>query len=503
MSGRRRTQASPVAVSALRHLQSRLADVLRANTAASTVEHVVVALPSHSMPQRLLTHHASHLAALEHRALLDGLQVAGVRGARVVVVASADPSPAVLDYYAHLARPDAPDEARRRLTCLVVPDDGARGVAAKLLDRPDLLTRLRDHLGDAPAFIEPWNVTADEEAVALALDVPVNGGPHELWPLGFKSAARRLFREAGLAVPLGVEDVRDVPDVVAAVTAMRHDRPDLDRVVVKLDNSGAGEGNWVLRTRDATGRPLTAHELGAVVRDEVPAWYLADLVDGGIVEELVTGRDVRSPSAQAQIRPGGDVRVLATHEQVLGGRDGQVFTGSRFPADPSYAAELGRHVAAVAGLLAQRGALGWVAIDVMARRRDDGWELLGIDLNLRKGGTTHSYAALQHLVPGSYDPDGSRWTAAGDGSPRAYRSGDAVGDPGWPGMPPQEAIAAVAAAGLAFDHASRTGVVLHMFPSLERDGTIGVTAIGRSSAEADRLFAAVPQALDAAARVRC
>lgn len=160
-----------------------------------------VALPSHSMPQRLLTHHASHLAALEHRALLDGLQVTRIPGARVVVVTSAAPSPVVLDYYARLARPDAPDEAWRRLSCLVVPDDGARGVAAKLLDRPDLLDRLRHDIGGAPALIEPWNVTSDEVAVALALDVPVNGGPHELWPLGFKSAARRLFREAGSRYP--------------------------------------------------------------------------------------------------------------------------------------------------------------------------------------------------------------------------------------------------------------------------------------------------------------
>ncbi len=35
-----------------------------------------------------------------------------------------------------------------------------------------------------------------------------------------------------------------------------------------------------------------------------------------------------------------------------------------------------------------------------------------------------------------------------------------------------------------------------MFPSLDRDGTIGVIAIGRSAAEAQALYDAVPAALE-------
>ena len=34
--------------------------------------------------------------------------------------------------------------------------------------------------------------------------------------------------------------------------------------------------------------------------------------------------------------------MLATHEQVIGGDNGQVYTGCRFPADPAYAAALAR-----------------------------------------------------------------------------------------------------------------------------------------------------------------
>ena len=477
-------------------VQAHLGAALRANAPGSREPHVVVSLPSHSMPQRLLAQHAAHLPALEHRGLIDGLQVGRTPGARIVVVTSVAPSEAVLDYYAHLAQPDSPSDARRRVTCLVVPDGSARGIAAKLLDRPDLVEQLRRQVAGGLSVIEPWNVTDAEVAVALAIGAPVNGGPHELWPLGFKSASRRLFREAGVPVPLGVEDVHDSAEVAAAVDGMRRTCPLLDQVVVKLDNSGAAQGNWVLSTRDDAGQPLTTVGLTSRIDAVVPAWFLSDLAGGGVVEELVVAPEVTSPSAQAQIGPEGEVVILATHEQVLGGESGQAFTGSEFPADPSYAGALAEHARAVGTLLAGRGALGWLAVDFVARRTGDGWALAAVDLNLRKGGTTHSYGALQHLVPGSYDPTGSQWVAAADGGPRHYRSSDSVGGPRWLGMEPTRAISSLAVAGLAFDHARGTGVVLHMFPSLDHDGTIGVIAIGRSATEAQLLYDAVPGALD-------
>lgn len=484
---------------AFHRLQSGLAAALEATGRGSTVPHVVVSLPSHSMPARLLHHNAAHLPALEDRALIDGLRAAHTPGARVVVVTSSAPPAAVLDYYARLARPHDPDGVRDHLECLVVPDDSARGIAAKLLDRPDLLDRLRALVGGRPAVVEPWNVTADEAAVALALGVPVNGGPPELWGLGFKSASRRVFREAGVPLPPGVEDVRSPADVAAAVTSLRLDRPGLDPVVVKLDNSGAGDGNWLMSTRAEDGRELSADELTDRLAADAPSWFLADLAAGGVVEEWVSGEEpTTSPSAQVQIRPDGEVVVRATHEQVLGGEDGQVFTGSRFPAAPEHSVDVARHARAVGRLLAARGVLGWLSVDFVAGHDDAGPSLTAVDLNLRKGGTTHSYTALQHLVPGTYDERRGRWVAARDGGSRHYRSGDAVAAP--PGAEAADVVAAVETAGLGVDHERGTGVILHMFASLAVHGTVGATAIGRTAAEAERLFDAVPAALATAVR---
>lgn len=476
------------------HLQAGLRAVLEANAPGSTVDHVVVALPSFSMGETLLAHYATRLPSLEHRYLLGALQVGRTPGAHVVLVTSGPPSGDVLDYYSRLASPDDPDDARRRISCLVVPDASPRGVAAKLLDRPDLLGELRERIGGRPALVEPWNVTEDEVAVALALGAPLNGTHPALWPLGFKSAGRRLFTEAGVPVPSGVEDVHDREQAAAAVALIRRIRPHLDRVVLKQDNSGAGDGNWVVSTRDEDGRRVPRSRLGTDAFGVVPDWFAADLAAGGVVEELLRGRRVSSPSAQVDIRPGGEVRVLATHEQVLGGPNGQVFTGCRFPAEDAYAPELARHAAAVGVRLAGAGAVGRVAVDFVAVRRRGTWSVHGLELNLRKGGTTHPFTALRHLVPGVYDP-GRGWVTHADGLPRCYRSSDTVEDPAWVGLPPGRVIEAVAGAGLAFDHGTGTGVVLHMLSALERDGRFGVTAIARTPAEADEMYAAVPSAL--------
>ena len=57
---------------------------------------------------------------------------------------------------------------------------------------------------------------------------------------------------------------------------------------------------------------------------------------GAIVEAFVEGEIKRSPSVQGRITPTGEVEILSTHDQILGGPDGQIYLGCRFPADERY-----------------------------------------------------------------------------------------------------------------------------------------------------------------------
>lgn len=476
-------------------LQARLGAAWAASQPGSTVPHAVVALPSFGVGGVTLRHYGARLTALEHRFLHSAFMLRSSPGCRFVLVTAQHPGPAVLDYYASVAAPHDPQSFLSRLEVLEVPEATPRSITLKLLERPDLVARLRDLVGDRSAMIEPWNVMEPEVALATRIGVPINGSAPELWPLGFKSAGRRLFKQVGVPVPAGQEGVRTRAEALAALTGLQRARPGATAALVKLDNSSSGDGNVMVALRDRAGAAIARTGLREALA-RLPRWYVEDLADGGVVEEFVTGEEHASPSVQADITPDGEVLVRSTHEQVLGGDSGQTYLGCVFPANRAYAAELGEHALAVGRELAKQGAVGRFALDFMAVR-DGTWHLHALEVNLRRGGTSHPAAALDHLVPGRYEP-GAGWVRP-DGSTRCYTSTDNLVDPGWVGLAPTAVVAAVAAEGLGFDHARATGVVLHSLSGLAIDGRIGFTAFGENPEEADRLAAAVAGAVDRAA----
>ena len=348
-------------------LQEALPAALAANVPGSGCDHVVVAMASFSLSESLLAHYGERIPAMEHRYLNASLMLNRI-DTDIVFVCSIDPGPEVLTYYRSIVAPDVAARMSAKVHIVAVDDPSPRPLAEKLLDRPDLLAEVRRLVGGRTAVIEPWNVTEPEVAVALELGLPINGSAPDLRAEAFKSAGRRLFHRAGVPVPLGREDVHRVDDVAAAAEWIRASRPGVGAVVIKHDDSGAGDGNFVLALRDESGADRDPHEVLADVA-ALPGWFLDDLAaGGGVVEEMVVGDQLRSPSVQVDLVPGGDVRVLATHDQVLGGHNGQVYLGCRFPADRAYAADLARHGDAVGRELLARGCVGRIGVDFMAAR---------------------------------------------------------------------------------------------------------------------------------------
>ena len=76
---------------------------------------------------------------------------------------------------------------------------------------------------------------------------------------------------------------------------------------------------------------------------------------GGIVEERVGGDELRSPSVQLRVTPLGEVELLSTHDQLLGGPSGQSYLGCRFPADFGYARAITREAAKIGAAARARG----------------------------------------------------------------------------------------------------------------------------------------------------
>lgn len=468
-------------------LQQRLRSAWEADRPGSPARRVVVALPSYSLDRSVLDHYGERVAPLENRYLYVALRTADL-ATRVVYLSSCPVDSAVLDAYLSLA--SAKDHAAiRERTLLISPDDVSVGpLAAKVLRRPDLIAEIRRFIGDDVALIEPWNVTEAERDLALALDAPVNGTEPRFWRLATKSGSRRLFRANRVPHPAGVEDVTTLDEVVTAVRQLRSAGAAAAGVVVKLDDSVAGDGNIVITAELLDG------DVAKAVSRCMPAWYRQALRAGGIVEELVAGERFTSPSGQGQILPNGEVEVLATHDQRLGGDSGQVFEGCSFPAGDEYASTIAENVAIVGRALQEHGAVGRFAVDFAAVSGAGASRIAALEINLRKGGTTHPFGITRLLTRGGYDPTTNRFVLP-DGSSRCYGSTDNLVDANRIGRSPVEVTERIRRAGLGYDSASATGIVPHLLDCLRVDGRMGYTAIGRDRAHVSELEAQLLAAL--------
>jgi hypothetical protein len=202
-----------------------------------------------------------------------------------------------------------------------------------------------------------------------------------------------------------------------------------------------------------------------------------------------------SPSVQMRALPDGTVELLSTHDQLLGGASGQKYLGCVFPANPEYAAAIAEPAMVVGRHLAKLGVLGRFAVDFVVVQDDfaaqqhdrSGWTPYAIELNLRKGGTTHPFLTLQFLTDGSYD--GARGVfVTPSGSPKYLVATDHFEDDRLKALTVTELFDVVVRHGLHFDQARRTGVVFHMISCLTECGRVGLTAVGDNPEEAWQIY---------------
>jgi hypothetical protein len=417
---------------------------------------------------------------------------------RMTYVTSSPVAPAIIEYYLSLLPRRMRADARRRLRLVAVGDRSGRPLSQKLLDRPEVLERIRRTIrASAACHLVPYNTTPLELEVARALDIPLYGADPRHAHFGTKSGSRTLFAQAGVPHPAGVEDITSLATAVAGIVRLRKARPAVAELVMKLNEGVSGEGNAIIDVRGlpASGAPEEARLIeqrvvGLTLEAEgvsVDA-YLGKLASrGGIIEERITGRDLASPSVQMQITPTGEVELLSTHDQILGGRRGQSYLGCRFPAEPSYAPTISAAAQQVARPLAEAGVIGRFAIDfVVARDERGGWAAHAIEINLRKGGTTHPFHALKHLTGGTYDIERATFTIP-TGQPRHYVATDHLEAPLLRSLGRDGVLALARRGDLRFDRLQRTGVVFHMLSSLDELGRVGFTAISDSPQGAQSL----------------
>lgn len=426
--------------------------------------------------------------------------------ARLIYVTSQTILPSIIDYYLSLLPGVIPSHARQRLYLISPLDGSVRPLSDKLLDRPRLIERIRSLIMDPDrAHLVPFNTTNREKELALLLGIPMYGADPKFFPLGTKSGCRKIFMEENVPHPLGIENLGSKEDLIEAIAQMRARKPSIRQVLAKLNEGVSGEGNAVI---ELSGLPAPGDSKEKIMLEErlramqfelariTYNSYMKKLQERkGVAEERIIGEEIRSPSVQLRVTPLGVVELLSTHDQLLGGPSGQSYLGCMFPADPGYATLITQEAAKVGRRLAKEGVIGRFALDFVVVRSNGKWEPYAIEINLRKGGTTHPFLTLQFLTDGTYDPDTAIFTAP-NGRQKFFVASDHVESPAYRTLTPDDLFDIVVRHDLHFGQTRQTGVVFHMMSALGELGRTGLTAVGNSHQDAKAMYERAVAVLD-------
>ncbi|MBL0144455.1 MAG: carboxylate-amine ligase [Chitinophagaceae bacterium] len=403
----------------------------------------------------------------------------------------------IIDYYLHLLPGITGHHARKRLHFLSCYDTSTISLTEKILARPRLLKRIKDAIPTGyAAHLACFNVTNYERKLAVTLGLPVYGCNPNLLYWGTKSGSREIFKECDILLPDGFENLKDEPDIIKALTALYFADTTIQKAVVKMNDGFSGEGNAVFsyphiyaeKNIEEQIKVQLHKKLKIVANDLSYAQFIKKFTRmGGIVEAFVHGDEIASPSVQCRINPLGKVDVISTHDQWLGGPDAQVFLGGSFPAHTDYAVEAANLGKKVAIALQQRGVLGRFSVDFLSVKKDGIWQHYAIEINLRKGGTTHPYLMLQFLTNGNYNIDTGKYFLP-NGDQRHYLFTDNLQHNCFKGLSPADLIDIAICNNLHYDGTKEEGVMFHMIGALSQYGKLGVICIGSSHEKASLYY---------------
>ena len=475
-------------------LQLKLVPLWKSISSMNQEQQTIIVVPSMTMDNGL----GSLEKAYEERFLFLLLLLRQPQ-ARLLYITSTPIDRSIVEYYLGLLPGVISTHARRRLFLLSPGDGSNRPLTEKILERPRFIQKIREHIIDPNrAHIVAFITTILERDLALRLGIPMYGSDPKFFQFGSKSGGRRLFAEEGVPHPLGFENLTTIEQVVSSIRKIRAQRKDIRKVILKLNEGVSGEGNTTIDLQDlpASGSNEEIEAISGRVKrmqtEKADLGFKAFMDRlahrGGAVEEMVIAEEVRSPSVQMRVTPLRQLEILSTHDQLLGGRGGQSYLGAKFPADTAYATVITREAAKIGRRLANEGVIGRFALDfLVVRSKGKDWEPYAIEINLRKGGTTHPFLTLQFLTDGSYDPDTGTFVSA-NGEQKFLVASDHVKSKTYKSLTVDDLFDLAIRRKLHFDQTRQTGVVFHMMSALPEHGRTGLTAIANSHSDAYALY---------------
>ncbi len=129
--------------------------------------------------------------------------------------------------------------------------------------------------------------------------------------------------------------------------------------------------------------------------------------------------------------------------------------------------------------LASKGICGMFSADFMVVMNESNAEIFLIEINLRKGGTTHPYQTALRITKSSFDHFSGYLIDESKNRIR-YISNDNVVNSKLRNIKVESFLEAAAKANLLFDSGTNSGVIFHMLQAMPDFGKLGYTIIARS-----------------------
>ncbi|MFH1537150.1 MAG: peptide ligase PGM1-related protein, partial [Patescibacteria group bacterium] len=414
---------------------------------------------------------------------------------KLIFVSSVEINPDIIDYYLDIYSEDKQQrqDMKKRLIMKVAGDSGSYlSLTQKILKKKKIIAEIKKQIPNKKqAVLRCFNSTEDEEKLAVQLGIPLYAPMAKFVPYGSKSGCRKVFIDSGVEVPPGHEDIKNFDELLKAICQMKKKDKKLEKVVLKFNYSFSGGGNAILNVKKLPSKKEDAYNymlryLRPVEEDLSNKKYLEKYFQhGGIVEEWMMQENTGSPSVQLAIKPNKEVEITSTHEQLLA-EDRQTFLGCRYPARKKSLIAIKESSLKIGRHLAKKGIIGRFAIDFIVQKKKDKYtDPRAIEINLRKGGTTHPYFMTKLVTGAIPDQDGLLRI---DGRKVFYYAFDTIKHQEYKNLTPKTLIEVVRDYGLEYDPETQTGVILHLLGALQPLGKFGAVCIARSPKAAEQIY---------------
>lgn len=431
---------------------------------------------------------------------------------RIIYVTSSGFNTKLFDYYLKLISGDPTKikEMKTRLTHISVDNKRTISLTRKVLDNQRAITKIKKALGDSrKGMLRCYNPGDLERRLAVKIGIPIFGGAEKFDFVGTKSGSRKIFKLAGLDYIPGWIYLKNFTELSIAMAKLLKDHPYYKKLMVKLDYSSSGRGNAVFKAKEFLKEneieisiKTDINKIARLIRKNFCKYvsfqmkgqdcqdYISEFnLNGGIVELYISAENKYSPSVQMCLNPDGQPKIISTHEQILGGPDDQKYVGCIFPARTSHRKSIVKEAKKVGNWMARHNMIGNFGVDfvvVYSQLDPTKCKIYPIEINLRKGGTTHPFRIVYFLTGAKYNnKEGMLYCGK---KPIYYLARDIIESKDYKNIKAMDLIDLVLKSRINFNKNTKKGVLVFMPGTIRKYGKFGAVCIGNSRREAENYY---------------